>query len=216
MQIQVLTLFPDYFKSCLESSILARAQAKGLVEIKIINLRDFTHDERQTADDRPFGGGPGMVLKIEPIAEALAALEKQGNKGKVLLTSASGRLLTQQVAQSLAQESTITLICGHYQGVDQRVIDHLIDGEIRIGDYVLTGGEPAVSVIIDAVTRLIPGVLGNEGSVVGESHEVAGQGNYPDYTRPENYNGWQVPEILLQGNHKAIAEWREANRKNIE
>lgn len=216
MTINILTVFPEYFTSIFQTSILKRAQAKGAIDIQVIDLRDFTHDERKTVDDRPFGGGPGMVLKVEPIAEALAHLHNQALKGKVYLTSASGQVFTQQLAQRWASESTLTLICGHYQGVDQRVADHLIDGEVRIGDYVLTGGEPAVAVMIDAVTRLLPGVLGNESSATGEAHEVPGQGSYPDYTRPEVFNDWSVPETLLSGNHAEITKWRTNNRKSLD
>lgn len=216
MTINILTLFPEFFSSCLQTSILKRAQDKQVVKINVIDLRNFTHDERQTADDRPFGGGPGMVMKIEPIAEALESLAAKNQKGRVFLTSASGQQFTQQLAQEWSHEETLTFICGHYQGVDQRVADHLIDGEVRIGDFVLTGGESAVVVIVDTLTRLLPGVLGNEMSVTGEAHEIPGQGSYPDYTRPESFKGWEVPAVLLTGNHAEIAKWREANRKKID
>jgi len=216
MTINILTLFPTFFTSALETSILKRAQAKKAVNINVINLRDYTHDERQTADDRPFGGGPGMVLKIEPIDEVLAALTTQNQKGKVILTSASGKVFSQALATALAQEETLTILCGHYQGIDQRVADHLVDEEIRIGDYVLTGGETAALVMIDAITRLLPGVLGNEGSTAGEAHAKPGLGGYPDYTRPEVFKSWQVPQVLLGGNHAEISEWRDEQRKKLE
>lgn len=216
MTINILTLFPEFFTTALQTSILKRAQDKQAVVINVINLRDFTHDERQTADDRPFGGGPGMVMKIEPIAEALESLAARNQKGKVFLTSASGQKFTQQRAQQWSEEETITFICGHYQGVDQRVADHLVDGEVRIGDYVLTGGESAVLVMTDAITRLLPGVLGNEISVTGEAHEVPGQGSYPDYTRPEKFGEWSVPEVLLTGNHAEIEKWRATHRQKLD
>lgn len=215
MTVNILTLFPEFFQTPLKASILKRAQEKGHVTINVINLRDFTHDIHQTADDRPFGGGPGMVMKIEPIAEALVALEEIESKGRVLLTSADGQLFDQKMAERLSQEQTLTLICGHYQGVDQRVADHLVDEEVRIGDYVLTGGEAATLVMIDAVVRLLPGVLGNETSLEGESHSVSGRGSYPNYTRPEEYRGWSVPKVLLGGNHAEIEEWRNAKRKKL-
>lgn len=216
MIINLLTIFPEFFESVLKTSIIKRAQEKALVTINVIDLRTYAHDKRQTTDDRPFGGGPGMVMKVEPIFEALVALETLGTKGKVMLTSASGTLFSQPMAQNLSELDNLTIICGHYQGVDQRVIDHLIDEEVRIGDYVLTGGESAAMVMLDAITRLIPEVLGNESSLQGESHAQAGMGNYPDYTRPEVFNDWPVPDVLLGGNHADIEKWREQNRKKLQ
>jgi len=215
MTITLLTIFPEYFQSPFELSILKRAQAKGLVELNIINLRQFTTDKRQTTDDRPFGGGPGMVMQIEPIAAALAALglTRGQPRAKIILTSAKGTLFTQVQAIDFSQLDKLTIICGHYEGVDERVAEHLVDAEVRIGDYVLTGGEPAATVITDAVTRLLPGVLGNEASNQAESHAVVGQGGHPVYSRPETFNGWPVPPVLLSGDHQAIAAWRVAQRK---
>ncbi len=214
MTIHLLTLFPEYFENILGSSILKRAQEKQLITFHVVNIRDFATDKHQTADDRPYGGGPGMVMKIEPIAKALAEIKKLCAAGstKTLLTSAKGRLFTQQVAQEYCQYQDLVIICGHYEGVDERVAEHLVDEEIRIGDYVLTGGEPAAAVITDAVSRLIDGVLGNESSNQNESHSVPGQMGFPQYSRPEEFNGWKVPEVLLNGNHKDILAWREEQR----
>ncbi len=215
MTIYLLTLFPEYFENILETSILKRAQLKQLVTFKVINIRDFATDKHQTADDRPFGGGAGMVMKIEPIAAALASIESQlaGKSAHKILTSAKGNVFTQQVAKEYAQLEDLVIICGHYEGVDERVAEHLIDEEVRIGDYVLTGGEPAAAVILDAVSRLIPGVLGNEESNQDESHSAPGVMGIPQYTRPENFQGWVVPPVLLNGNHKEINKWRNQQRK---
>jgi tRNA (guanine37-N1)-methyltransferase len=212
MQIIILTLFPEYFASVLNESILKRAQAKELVHIKVVNIRDFATDKHQVTDDRPFGGGPGMVMKVEPIHRALQSLPPV-EKQRIVLTSAKGSLYTQQTAGTYTHLERLVIICGHYEGVDERVAEHLIDEEIRIGDYVLTGGEPAAAVIVDSVTRLVPGVLGNEASNQGESHTQPGVLGYPQYTRPEEYNGWKVPEILLGGDHKKITEWRNDQRR---
>jgi len=216
MKITILTLFPEYFTSILQESILKRAVAKGLVTFEVINIRDYAFDEHQTADDRPFGGGPGMVMKIEPIALALEAVaQKSKTKPHIILTSAKGRLFDQSLAKSYAMKDHLIIVCGHYQGVDERVTEHLIDEEVRIGDYVLTGGEPAAAVMTDAVTRLLPGVLGNVGSTNNESHEEVGVGQYPSYTRPEEFKGWKVPEVLLTGDHQKIADWRLTQKRKI-
>jgi tRNA (guanine37-N1)-methyltransferase len=207
MTITILTLFPDFFTSPLATSMLKRAVQSEAVEFKVINIRDFATDKYQTTDDRPFGGGPGMVMKVEPIAAALASLP---TKGHVVLTSAKGKMFTQQTAEKYAQLKDLVIICGHYEGVDERVAEHYVDEEIRIGDYVMTGGEPAALVMADAVTRLLPGVLGNEESTAVESHTTPGVLGYPQYTRPEEYNNWKVPEVLLSGDHK---KWRVAQMK---
>lgn len=212
MKITILTLFPSFFESPFGESMLKRAQEQSLVDFEIVQIRDFATDKHQVTDDRPYGGGPGMVMKVEPIASALAAHQPATSKHKTILTSAKGRLFTQQVAQEYAELDSLTIICGHYEGVDERVAEHLIDEEVRIGDYVLTGGEPAAAVIADAVTRLIPGVLGNDLSNQNESHSAPGVFGFPQYTRPEIFNGWQVPEVLLQGNHAEIERWREEQR----
>lgn len=217
MTVTIFTLFPEYFTSALQQSILKRATEKGVVSFKILDIRSFTTDKHRVTDDRPFGGGAGMVMKVEPIQSAIAywkSVHQDGTKWLVA-TSAAGRKFTQAVAQKYSTIDHLGIVCGHYEGIDQRVLDHLIDEEIRIGDYVLTGGEPAALVIADAVTRLLPDVLGNESSLVGESHHEEGKGNYPQYTRPAVVNDWKVPEVLQTGDHAAIEQWRESHRKNI-
>jgi tRNA (guanine37-N1)-methyltransferase len=214
MQINILTLFPEFFRGSLESSILKRAQKVGAVTYKLIQLRDFAENEYGMVDDRPFGGGPGMVMMIGPIDRALKSLgvaKGQANK-LIILTSAKGKLFTQETARNWSNLTELTIICGHYEGVDERVAEQLVDLEIRIGDYVLTGGESAAAVIVDAVTRLLPGVLGNELSNQDESHSVPGELGFPQYTRPEEYSGHKVPNVLLSGNHLLIQQWRAAQK----
>ncbi len=187
------------------------------MEIHILNIRDFTQDKHHTADDRPFGGGPGMVLKIEPIDLALQHCREQlvpaGSQPLVVLTSAKGIPFTQQQAVAWSKLQSIIVICGHYEGVDERVAQHLVDLEVRVGDFVLTGGEPAAAVMADAICRLLPGVVGNEDSTKRESHEQAGQMGFPQYTRPDSYKEWSVPAELLSGHHAQIKTWREAQRQ---
>ncbi len=211
MKINILTIFPDFFKTPLQTSIIKRALAKKLLEISILNLRDFASDKHQTTDLRPYGGGPGMVMMVEPIDKALQSLGlSKGQEGKkIILTSAKGQLFTQEVAKKQAKLKELTIICGHYEGVDERVALYLIDEEIRIGDYVLTGGEVASLVMTDAVTRLIPEVLGNELSNQDESHSQPGKFAHPQYTKPASYKGWEVPEVLLSGDHAKIEAWRK-------
>lgn len=218
MTITIFTLFPDFFSSQIATSMLQKAQEKGLVTIDIVNIRDYTTDKHKITDDRPFGGGAGMVMKIEPIDRALEDWREKHPDGTsyVVATSASGRIFTQVKAEEYSKIDNLAIICGHYEGIDQRVLDTLIDEEVRIGDYVLTGGEPASAVILDAVTRLVPGVLGNQSSTIGESHGSLGQGGVPQYTRPADYKGMTVPEVLLQGDHSAINDWRESHRRKIE
>ena len=213
MKINILTIFPEYFEKTLNSSILGRASKNKLIEYQVLNLRDFTTDKHKTTDQRPFGGGPGMVMMIEPIDKALESLGvKKGQKNKlIILTSAKGDLFKQGKAKDWSQLEELTIICGHYEGVDERVAENLVDLEIRIGDYVLTGGEAAALVMADAVTRLIPTVLGNEASNQDESHSIPGKMGHPQYTKPVDYNGWQVPEVLRSGNHKLIENWRNSN-----
>lgn len=216
MKIDILTIFPDMFTGPFGESIIKRAQAKRLVDIAVHDLRQWTVDKHKTTDDRPYGGGPGMVMMIEPIDKAVTDLKAQSahlTNRKTVLTAASGTTFTQPKAHEYTQLDHLIIICGHYEGVDQRVADHLVDETISIGDYVLTGGELPAMVITDAITRLIPGVVGDPESIVDESHSHDGYLEYPHYTRPENYNGWAVPEILLGGNHAAIKKWRQQQAK---
>lgn len=206
MNIHILTIFPDYFVTPLQTSILKRAVEARVVGYHPIDIRDFTTDKHRTTDDHPYGGGAGMVMKIEPIDRALESLGE--HKGHVILTSAKGRRFTQEDARRLAGMQNITIIAGHYEGVDERVAEHLVNEELRIGDYVLTGGEPAALVMIDAIVRLLPGVLGNEQSLAGESHDSPGKLSHPQFTRPEDYKGWCVPAELLSGSHAIIETWR--------
>jgi len=205
MNIDILTLFPDSFQSVFNESIIKRARKKGLVTIKIHNLRKWTHDRHRTADDRPFGGGPGMVMKPEPVFEAIDGLLK--SKTRIVLLTPQGKKLDQKISKKLVKHKHLILICGHYEGVDER-IRKLAHDEISIGDYILTCGELPAMVLVDSLTRLVPGVLGDKDSAVSESFEN-GLLEYPQYTRPAKYRGKKVPKILLSGNHKSIAEWRK-------
>ena len=217
MIINFLTIFPDYFTSVLSSSILKRAKEKEAVNYRVINLRDFAQDKHQTTDDRPFGGGPGMVMMIEPIDLALKSLKqiKGSDNKKIILTSAKGALFNQQKAKNWSELDELTIICGHYEGVDERVAQYLVDEEVRIGNYVLTGGEPAAAVMTDAVVRLLPGVLGNEQSNVDESHSQPGLAGESQYTRPAKYKNWDVPEVLLSGDPKKIKTYKKQFRKLV-
>lgn len=214
MKINILTIFPEFFSSPFAVSIIKRAIAIEAVEINVVNIREFAQDKHKLTDDRPFGGGAGMVMKIEPIDLALQSLgvAKGKENSQIILTSAKGQIFNQKLAREYSDLKELTIICGHYEGVDERVAENLIDSEIRIGDYVLTGGEVASVVITDAVVRLLEGVLGNSESIKGESHETEGQLAYPQYTRPEEYKGMKVPDVLLTGDHRKIEEWREENR----
>lgn len=213
LNIDILTTFPHIFDSPFSESIVKRAQVQGNTLIRVHDLRNWTGDTHKTTDDRPYGGGQGMVMMVEPIDRALKDLHaEKGTPGqKILLTSAKGRLYTQTYAKSLSKLKRMVLICGHYEGVDERVAEHLVDEEVRIGNYVLTGGEVASIVLVDSIVRLIPGVLGNEESTSEESHNTEGWLEYPQYTRPETYKGWNVPKPLLSGNHKDISRWRETH-----
>lgn len=204
MRIDVLTLFPEMFSGPLDVSMVARARKSGLLDLRIHNLRDWTHDRHKTVDDRPFGGGPGMVLKPEPIFEAVEALAGSGTR--VIMLSPAGRTFTQSVARELVAEPHLLLLCGSYEGFDER-IRTLIQDELSIGDFVLTNGGLPAMVIVDAVARLIPGVLGHEESAADESFSH-GLLEYPHYTRPAEFRGMKVPEILLSGNHAEIEKWR--------
>jgi tRNA (guanine37-N1)-methyltransferase len=207
MRIDIITLFPGIFSGPLQESILARAQAKGLVEIRVVNLRDSAGGRHRVTDDYAFGGGGGMVLKPEPLFTCVEALKGPG--ARVILLDPQGERFTQAVAQRLARESHLILLCGHYEGVDERVRRHLADEEISIGDYVLTGGELPALVVADAVIRLLPGVLGDEEAPDQDSF-ADGFLEHPQYTRPQEFRGLRVPEILLSGDHARIARWRRA------
>jgi tRNA (guanine37-N1)-methyltransferase len=205
MKIDVLTLFPAMFAGPLDESIVQRARNSGALELKVHNLRDYTRDRHKTVDDRPFGGGPGMLLKPEPVFEAVEALA--GEKTRVTLLSPAGRKFDQAIARELAQVEHLLLICGSYEGFDERIREQLADDELSIGDYVLTNGALPAMVVIDAVTRLLPGVLGDDESSRDESFSEALL-EYPHYTRPAEFRGLKVPEVLLSGNHAEIAKWR--------
>lgn len=205
MKIDVLTLFPDMFTGPVDVSIIQRARKTGLLDLRVHNLRDYTHDNYKTVDDRPFGGGPGMVLKPAPIFEAVEAIGIE--KARVIMMAPVGRTFTQKIARELAQEEQLFFICGAYEGVDERVREELVDEELSIGDYVLTNGTVAAMVVIDAVTRLLPGALGDEQSSVDESFS-RGLLEYPHYTRPAEFRGMKVPEVLLSGHHAEIEKWR--------
>ena len=206
MRFDIFTLFPEMFRGPLDESILARARERGLLEVALHNPRDVTTDRHHIVDDYPYGGGAGMVMKPEPLFTAVETLAPSEPAGPIILLSPQGRVFTQEIARELAREARITLICGHYEGVDERVRAHLVTDEISLGDFVLTGGELAAMALVDAVARLLPGVLA-AGSTEEESH-TAGLLEYPHYTRPPEYRGWSVPDILLSGNHAAIARWR--------
>lgn len=206
MKIDILTLFPNMFEGPFRESIIKRAQDKNLAEIKIHDLRKWGLDDRRTVDDRPYGGGPGMIMRVDVLDTAIKELKTKNSK--VILLDATGERFTQQKAVDLSKMKHLILIAGHYEGVDHRVHEHLVDKIISIGDYVLTGGEIPAMVIIDTIVRLIPGVVGKEESIVEESHSKPGYKEYPQYTRPDNYKGWKVPEVLLSGNHKEIKNWR--------
>jgi len=205
MRVDILTIFPGICAGPLNESMMKRAQEQGLLDLHLHQLRDWTQDRHRTTDDMPYGGGQGMVMKVEPIFEAIESLRTP--ESRVLFPSAQGRVFHHQRAVELSQESHLIFICGHYEGVDQRVIDHLVDEEISLGDYVLTNGAIASAVMVDAVVRLIPGVLGDAKSAAEDSFSE-GLLEGPQYTRPVEFRGWRVPDILLSGNHGAIAQWR--------
>jgi len=219
MNFHIITIFPEIFDSYFSESIIKRAQENRRIHIKIYNLRDWTDDRHRTVDDAPFGGGAGMVMKIEPLYKALRDIKKKtGKNRKIVLLSARGRKWTQEKAKQYAGIKDVILICGRYEDVDAR-IENFIDEEISIGDYVLTGGEIPAMAIVDSVTRLIPGVLGNKDSGAEDSHSRPGRLKYPQYTRPQVFRGgnkkYPVPEILLSGDHKEIEKWRKKNSKRM-
>jgi len=207
MQFEVFTLLPEVFTPYLESSILQRARERGLIHVRIHNIRDFTHDKHHTTDDTPYGGGGGMVMKPEPVFEAVASVLGPNNGVPVILLTPQGRVFTQSIADELSRHERLALICGRYEGVDERIREHLVNDEISIGDYVLTGGELPALVLIDAVSRLVPDVLGDPTGAEDDSHAM-GLLEYPHYTRPPDFQGWKVPEVLLSGDHGKIEKWR--------
>lgn len=223
MKFDIITIFPQIFDSYFSESIIKRAKEGGAIEIETHNLRDYTENKHRNVDDTPYGGGAGMVMRVEPIFNCINSLKAKsqkpasvadGLKARTILFSAKGKRYTQRDAERLAQYDRLILICGRYEGVDERVAQHLADEEISIGDFVLTGGEIPAMLVVDSVTRLLPGVLGNEESAVFESHSEDGYLEHAQYTKPEEFEGWKVPEVLLSGNHKEIEKWRENNAKN--
>jgi tRNA (guanine37-N1)-methyltransferase len=211
LTIDIVTLFPGFFKSPLGESLLKKAQAKGLVKIRTRNLREWTHDRHKTADDKPFGGGAGMVMKPEPIFECVEVI---GKSAWVVLLDPQGEPMNQVLAAKLVKKKHLVLIAGHYEGVDQRVKDHLIDQEISVGDFITMGGEAPALCLIEAVTRLVPGVLGNAESIKHESFQT-GTLEHPHYTRPREYRGWKVPDILVSGDHKGLEGWRKKTAEQV-
>lgn len=212
MKISVLTLFPKMFES-LNESIIGRAISNGLIELNVVNIRDYSLDRHQKCDDYSFGGGEGMVMTPQPIYDALEAVDP-GHRAMRIYMSPKGKVLSQQLAKELKEHKHLVILCGHYEGVDQRIIDNYIDAEVSIGDYILTGGELAAQVLIDCVGRLCEGVLGNSESAKNESFSD-GLLEYPHYTRPQNFRGHTVPEVLISGDHKKIAQWRAEQSRLI-
>ena len=213
MRFDVLTLFPDIFQGYFTQSILKLALDRGLVEINLWNIRDWAKGKHKSVDDRPFGGGPGMVMMSEPVFDAVEDVQKKADPGLLVMLTPGGQRLTQTVVQELATHKRLLLLCGRYEGFDERIRLGLTPREISIGDFVCNGGEVPAMVVIDTVVRYVPGVLGDETSVEEESHTRPGQVEYPQYTRPRVFRGMEVPEILLSGNHEAIARWREEQSK---
>ncbi len=209
MRLDVITLFPEILRGPLDASIMGRAQRAGQVDIQLHQLRDYATDKHRTVDEKPYGGGPGMLLKCEPIFSAVEDVQSKAAKpGRVILLTPSGPKFDQAKARELAQLDRIVFICGHYEGVDERVREHLVDEELSLGDFILTNGALPALVVIDAIVRLIPNVVGNEASTVSESFSAERPGlEGPQYTRPEEFRGWRVPEILLSGHHGKIEEW---------
>ena len=215
MQFDVITIFPHALDSYFNESILKRASLEKRIAVNFHDLRQWTGDKHKTVDDSPYGGGAGMIMKVEPIDKAITEIKGQNPhlKSKVIVFSAKGKPFNQQVAREYAGLERLIMVCGRYEGIDQRVIDYIADEELSIGKYVLTGGELPAAVVIDAVTRLLPYVLGNQDSLTDESFGSSGESEYPQYTRPECYKGWRVPDVLISGDHRRIAEWKEKNKR---
>jgi tRNA (guanine37-N1)-methyltransferase len=207
MEFDVFTLLPEVFPPYLESSILQRARQRGLIDVRLYNLRDWATDRHHVTDDEPYGGGGGMVMKVEPVFAAVESVLGPGTSCPLILLTPQGRVFNQKVATELVQHPRLALLCGRYEGVDERIREHLATDEISIGDYVLTGGELPAMILIDAVSRLIPGVLGDPDGAADDSH-ATGLLEYPHYTRPPEFRGWKVPDILVSGDHGKIAQWR--------
>ena len=214
MQFDIISIFPEVFDGYFNTSILGRAKKKKLIKIKTHNLRKWAKDKRRTVDDKPYGGGPGMVMMVEPFDKAVKAAKAKNKKTRVILLSARGKTFTQRDVARLKKYDQLVLLCGRYEGVDERVAQKVADEQISIGDYVLTGGELGAMVIVDAVCRHITGVLGKEISLAQESHNKPGYLEYPQYTRPENYKSQKVPKVLLGGNHAQIEKWRKSKSKS--
>ena len=209
MHFHLLTIFPDFFQGPFQHGVVAKAAQAGLIEIHIHDLRNWTHDRHRTVDDRPFGGGEGMLLKPAPIFEAVESIWPERSAGqRLVLLSAQGKRFDQEAARRFSHYKELFLICGRYEGVDERVAEHLADEELSIGDFVLSGGELGAALVVDCVARLLPGVLGNEDSSLQESFSDANLLDCPQYTRPADFRGWKVPEVLLSGNHEEIRRWR--------
>ena len=228
MKFDIITIFPKIFDSYFKESIIKRAQEKGVIKINVHNLRDYTTDKHKTVDDTPYGGGAGMVLKVEPIYRCITSIKSQitnsksqtnlksqisNLKTRVILFSVKGKKYTQKDAKRLSKYDQLIFICGRYEGVDERVAKYIADEEISIGDFVLTGGEVPAMVVVDSITRLLPKVLGNDQSILYESHSEDGYLEHAQYTKPEEFNKWKVPKILLSGNHGEIENWRKKNSK---
>ncbi len=214
MRFDVITIFPEYFTSPLETGALKKARERGLIQVNLINLRDFALDKHKMVDDRPFGGGEGMVFKPEPLYRAIESLRAKGPRPWVVYLSPQGRLLNQDIVHELYEKDRLVLICGRYEGIDERIRQYCVDDEVSIGDYVVFGGEVAALVLIEAISRLVPGVVGCRDSVEKESFSQ-GLLKYPQYTRPREFQGWPVPEVLLSGDHARIARWRREKSLEI-
>ncbi len=217
MHFDILTVFPGMFDSYLGESILKRARTAGRISVAMHDIRDFTTDKHRKTDDTPYGGGAGMVMKVEPIWKAVESLkaENPSVRRRTILLSAKGKTFRQEDARRLSRYDALVLVCGRYEGVDERVAERVVDEELSIGDFVLTGGELPAMAVLDAVARLVPGVLGNETSADTESHREPGYLEYPHYTKPETINGWSVPSVLLSGNHADIEAWRRDHSKHV-